>query len=89
MKIVRGELCATLQHRLEAMRKDHKRLMREALESTRDWYEDDISSLKEENGTEMQSLREVMEDSKSKAKKKKTEAEMTAMAAYINQAPKG
>ena len=71
------------------MRKDHKRLTREALDSTRDWYGDDISSLREEHGAEMQRLREVTEDSKSKAKKVKTEAEMRMMAAYINQVPKG
>ena len=36
VKQARAEiLCATLQHRLEAMRKDHKRLTRKALESMR------------------------------------------------------
>ena len=39
-KIIRKEFCATLQHRLEAMRKYHKWLTREALESMRDQYED-------------------------------------------------
>ena len=32
-KSVRDEFCATLQHRLEDMRKDHERLTREALDS--------------------------------------------------------
>ena len=39
-KSVRDELCTTLQHRSEAVRKDHKRLTREVLESMRDLYED-------------------------------------------------
>ena len=34
-KSVRDEFCATLQHSSEAMRKDHERLTREALESMR------------------------------------------------------
>ena len=57
-KRVREKFCATLQHSLETMRKDHKRLKREALESMRDRYKDKISALKEEHG--MQRLREVM-----------------------------
>ena len=35
-KIVRGEFCATLQHRLEDMMKYHDRLTGEAMESMRD-----------------------------------------------------
>ena len=31
VKSIRDELCATLQHRSEDMRKDHERLTREAL----------------------------------------------------------
>ena len=42
------------------MRKDHERLIREALESMRDRYEVDISSLREWHGTEMWRLREGM-----------------------------
>ena len=34
-KSARDKLCATLQHRSEAMRKDHARLTREALKSMR------------------------------------------------------
>ena len=59
-KSVRNEFCATLQHRLESMRKDHGRLTREALNSMRDRYEDEISALREGYGTEMQSMREGM-----------------------------
>ena len=35
-KSIRDEFCATLQHRSEATRKDHKRLTREALDSMQD-----------------------------------------------------
>ena len=35
-KSTRDELCAILKHRSEAMKKDHKRLTREALDSMRD-----------------------------------------------------
>ena len=45
-KSVRDEFCSTLQHRPEAMRKDHKQLTREELESTRDRYEDNILALR-------------------------------------------
>ena len=57
-KSVRGEFCATLQHRSEAMRKNHERLTREALESMRDHNEDNISALRKGHGTEMKMLRE-------------------------------
>ena len=89
MKSVRYEFCATLQHRLESMRKDHERLTREALESMRDPYEDKISDLMKGHGTEMINLREVMEEANSKWEKSKTEAEMTEMATDVNESRKG
>ena len=70
------------------MRKDHKRLTREVLDSMRDRYEENISSLREENRTEMKRLRRVMEEAKAKAEKEKMEAEMTVMDADINEALK-
>ena len=57
VKSFRDEFCDILQHRSEDMRKYHKQLTREALESMRDWYEDNISALREEHGTEVQRLR--------------------------------
>ena len=89
VKSVRDEFFATLQHRSEATGKYHKRPTREAMESMRDWYEDEISALGEGNGKEMQRLREGMEEAKSKAEKEKAEAEMTTMAADVNEALKG
>ena len=71
------------------MRKDHERLTREALESMRDRYESDISALREGHGMETRRLREGMEEANPKAGKAKTEAEMTAMAVDVNEAPKG
>ena len=44
------------------MRKDHERLMKEALESMRDRYEDEISYLRKGHGTEMKNLVEGMEE---------------------------
>ena len=38
------------------MRKDHKQLVREALESMMDQYKDNISALREGNCTEMKRL---------------------------------
>ena len=70
------------------MRKDHKRLTREVLDSMRDWYEENISSLREENRTEMKRLMRVMDEEKAKAEKEKMEAEMTVMDADINEALK-
>ena len=49
------------------MRKDHERLIREALESMRDRYEVDISSLRGGHRTDMRRLREGMEEAKSMA----------------------
>ena len=56
-KSVRDKFCATLQHRSEAMRKDHGWLTREALESMRDQYKENISALREGHGTGMRRLR--------------------------------
>ena len=86
-KSVREELCTTLKHRLEAMRKYHERLTRDALESMRDWYKDKISALREGRGTDMRRLREDMEEAKLKVEKAKTEVEMTAMDADVTEAP--
>ena len=71
------------------MRKDHERLIREALESMRYRYEVDISSLRGGHGTDMRRLREGMEEAKSMAEKAKMEAEMMVMATDVNEAPKG
>ena len=59
-KCVRDKLCTTLQHRSEAIRKDHKFLTREYLNSVRYRYKDDTSFLKEGHITEMRRLREGM-----------------------------
>ena len=59
-KSARDEFCATLQHRSEATRKDCEQMIREALEFMRDWYKEDISALREGDGTEVQRLREGM-----------------------------
>ena len=45
-KSVREKFWITLQHRSEAMRKDHECLTMEALESMKDRYEDKISALR-------------------------------------------
>ena len=66
-KSVRDEFCATLQNRVEDMGKGNERVMREVLESMRGLYEGNISALREGHRTEMQSLREGMEEAKSKA----------------------
>ena len=42
MKSARDELCATLKHGLDVMRKYHKRLTMEALGSMKDCYKDGI-----------------------------------------------
>ena len=42
------------------MRKDHRRLMRKALKSMRDWYEDEISALRGGHRAEMRRLRKGM-----------------------------
>ena len=85
LKIVREKFCATLQHRLDSMRKYHKRLTREVLEYMRDSYEDNISVLREGHGTDMRRLREGVEEEKLEAEKANMESEMTATAAYVNQ----
>ena len=56
------------------MRKDHKRLTREVMDTMKDWYEDNISYLRERHWTEMQRMREGMEEVKFKEETEKTEA---------------
>ena len=70
------------------MRKDHRQLKRKVLEFMRDWYEKNVSVLREWHGMDIQSLREGMEEAKSNSEKAKTEVDMTAMAADVNEVTK-